>query len=249
LKLVNRFIFAVSILTRLPLPVIKFDAEEYGRSTSLFPLVGLLLGRILALFNKILILFPAEIKASFLVLLTVVLTGGIHLDGFIDSIDGLLGGESRERKLEIMRDSRVGAFGVAFGVCLLLLKYSLFLSVTQSQSSTQILLIVPALSRWGMSYSVATFPYARKEGLGRLFSVYSGTKELVFSTSIALILAYVILGTAGLFLLALTALVVFFTGKKIVGALGGLTGDIYGFINELLEVILLFTAYTFVQSF
>ncbi len=247
MKLVSRFIFAVSHLTRLPVPFIKFDPEEFGRSTSLFPIVGLLLGSIIALFNKILLLLPSELRASIFVLLTVILTGGMHLDGFMDSIDGLMSSKSREKKLEIMRDSRVGALGVAYGACLLLLKYSLFLCVTKSNWCTEILIIVPVFSRWGMSYAVTVFPYARSEGLGSLFKIYSGTKELVFATIIALAVAYFTVGASGFLLLAITAAVVFFTGKKISFVLGGLTGDVYGFINELLEVFLLFTAYVFVH--
>lgn len=245
MKVISRFIFAVSHLTRLPVPSIEFDPEELGRSTSVFPLVGLLLGGIIVAFNKILLLFPPEFRASVFVFLTVILTGGMHLDGFMDCIDGLMGGKSRERKLEIMRDSRVGALGVAYGTCLLLLKYSLFLCVIKSNWWMGIMIAVPVLSRWGMSYAVTVFPYARSEGLGSLFKTYSGTKELVFATLIALAVTFFTAGATCFLLLAVTAAVVFFTGKKITLALGGLTGDVYGFINELLEVVLLFTAFTF----
>lgn len=245
MKVVNRFIFAVSHLTRLPVPFIEFDPQEFGRSTAVFPLVGLLLGGIIASFNKLLLVFPPELRASIFVLLTVILTGGMHLDGFMDCIDGIMSGKSRERKLEIMRDSRVGALGAAYGTCLLLLKYSLFLCVIKSHWTTEILIAVPVFSRWGMSYALTVFPYARSEGLGSLFKIYSGTKELISATVVALAVTFLIAGKSSFLLLAVTAAAVFFTGRKITLVLGGLTGDVYGFINELLEVILLFTAFIF----
>ncbi len=184
--------------------------------------------------------FPAPALASLLVVGMVILTGGIHLDGFMDSIDGLFSGRSRERKLEIMRDSRTGAFGVIGVICLLLLKYSVFLGIS-GQNLIKTLMVVPALSRWGMSLAVVVFPYARPEGLGKIYALYTGKKELVWATVFAAVIAGAILGVLGIFLMALAGAVTCLVGRAITKELGGLTGDTYGFINELLEVLLLLT--------
>lgn len=237
------FLFALYQLTRLPLPAVPFDEISCGRSTAFFPVVGLFLGTILAALGWAAgWFFPVQVQAALLVFGMVILTGGIHLDGFMDSIDGLFSGRPRERKLEIMRDSRVGAFGVIGVVCLLLLKYNLLLGLTD-QTLMRVLPVVPALSRWGMSFAIIAFPYARQEGLGKIYASYTGVKELVGATIIAAAIAGVALGPQGIWLMALGGVVTCLVGRKITRELGGLTGDTYGFINELLEVILLLAVY------
>ncbi|NLI12680.1 MAG: adenosylcobinamide-GDP ribazoletransferase [Peptococcaceae bacterium] len=239
--------FALIHLTRLPLPAVKFNEVYCGRATAFFPAAGLILGLILAaLVWAAGWLVPAPVEASLLVVGMVVLTGGIHLDGFMDSIDGLFSGRPRERKLEIMRDSRVGAFGVIGVVCLLLLKYSLFLGMPH-QFLWKVLLVVPAVSRWCMCCAVIAFPYVRREGLGRIYKLHSGMKQLLMATVITAAVAGFALGLYGIWLTALGGVVTYLAGCRITKELGGLTGDIYGFINELLEVILLFTVYPWLE--
>jgi len=225
------------------MPTINFDEKACGRATLFFPAVGLFLGVLLAaLAWGAGFLFPAVVKTSLLVVGMVVLTGGMHLDGFMDSIDGLFSGRARERKLEIMRDSRVGAFGVIGVICLLLLKYNLLLELPDDVL-TKALLVLPVLSRWGMAIAVIAFPYARPDGLGKVYAVQSGPKELVGATIITVFAVILVLGLQGAWLIALAASTTWLVGKKIVKELGGLTGDTYGFINELLEVVLLVTVY------
>ena len=96
----------------------------------------------------------------------VVATGGLHLDGLADTCDGLFGGSSPPERLAIMRDSRVGTFGVLGVVCILLLRWAAFLSLT-SPIRRGALLLAPALGRWAMVGAVAALPYARPEGLGK----------------------------------------------------------------------------------
>lgn len=241
------FVFALTHLTRLPLPAITFNEESCGRSTAFFPAAGFFLGLILAALVWAAGWFlPHQVQASLLVAGMGILTGGIHLDGFMDSVDGLFSGRPRERKLEIMRDSRVGAFGVTGVVCLLLLKYSLLLGIPD-QILIKVLLVVPVLSRWSMCFAVIAFPYARQEGLGRIYKQYSGMKELIWATVVAASIAGIILGLYGVWLMALGGVVTYLAGKRIAKELGGLTGDVYGFINELLEVILLFAVYPLLE--
>lgn len=241
------FMLALIHLTRLPLPAIRFNEVSCGRSTAFFPAAGFILGLILAALVWATGWFvPEQVQASLLVAGMVVLTGGIHLDGFMDSIDGLFSGRPRERKLEIMRDSRVGAFGVTGVVCLLLLKYSLFLGIPD-QVLWKVLLVIPAISRWGMCYAVIAFPYVRQEGLGRIYKLHSGMKQLIWATVMAALIAGFTLGVYGVWLLALGGVITYLVGCRITKELGGLTGDIYGLINELLEVILLFAVYPFLE--
>lgn len=242
------FLFALYQLTRLPLPAVPFDEKACGRSAIFFPAVGCFLGTVLAVLAwASTLIFPVQVRSALLVAGMVVLTGGIHLDGFMDSIDGLFSGRPGERKLEIMRDSKVGAFGAIGVVCLLLFKYTLFLGMPV-ETLVKILPVVPALSRWGMSLAITVFPYAREEGLGKIYASYTGIKELVGATTVAAAIGGTVLGIKGICLIALSGLVTYLVGKKITGELGGLTGDIYGLINELLEVILLAAAYPMLKE-
>ena len=128
-----------------------------------FPLVGLLLGGVLVGADRLLtsVWHGNALHLALLLTLWVVLTGGLHVDGFLDSCDGLLGGRSAEQRLEIMRDPRVGSFAVIGGVLLMLLKFAALMAVVDR---TAALLLAPTLGRWCVSLAVVGFPYARPQG-------------------------------------------------------------------------------------
>ncbi|MBF7083061.1 adenosylcobinamide-GDP ribazoletransferase [Desulfallas sp. Bu1-1] len=232
------FCFALQHLTRIRLYTGAFDESTFGRSAAFFPAVGLLLG-LLVLAAGLLFkyLFPLPVVAALLVVTLVFLTGGIHLDGFMDTMDGIFSGRNRERKLEIMRDSRVGAFGVLGLACLLLLKYTAFLTMPP-ELMTQSILLAMTLSRWSMAYAIAFFPYARREGLGTLFHRYTGKREALAASASTLVFAGLIAGGAGFLLLLAAWGWVHFVGCKMTRELGGLTGDIYGATGETTEVLI-----------
>ncbi|MHB1421534.1 MAG: adenosylcobinamide-GDP ribazoletransferase [Bacillota bacterium] len=233
-----KILSALQLLTIIPVPGgAGHDPETLGRSARYFPLVGLILGLIVAgldlAANMVMHPIPADALA---VISLIFLTGGLHMDGLMDAADGLLSGRGRERALEIMRDSRVGAMGViAFG-SVLMLKVALLGGIDPSVK-IQALILVPVLSRWTMTVSAARFPYARKEpGLGKTYTEYTGWKEALIASLITLAAAYVLLGMWGLVL----ALFVFIAGQVVSGwmarRLGGMTGDTFGALNELMEV-------------
>src|SRR2546427_3629673 len=171
----KEFAAAVQFLSVLPVPgsTQLFNKDEVTPRLIIgceyFPLVGLLLALLLWLLVLILApLVPQLVLAALLVAALVILTGGLHLDGLMDSCDGLFGGSTRERKLEIMRDSRVGSFGVLGATCLLLLKFTLFASIA-SHSLPFVLLIALPSARWAMVLMLRVFPAARPSGLGAAF--------------------------------------------------------------------------------
>jgi adenosylcobinamide-GDP ribazoletransferase len=240
-------LFAFYQLTRLPLPGVPFEEKSCGRSTAFFPAVGLILGLILvALARGAQWCFPDQVRAALIVFSLVVLTGGIHLDGFMDSIDGLFSGRSQERKLEIMRDSRVGAFGVIGAICLLLAKYTLLLGLPD-KVLIPVLVAVPALSRWCMVIAVTSFPYARPEGLGKVYNAQAGNKELLAATLIAALVAGISINLLGAWLILAGGSFTYLACRRITRELGGMTGDTYGFINEMAEVILLAAVYPYLK--
>lgn len=229
---------ALQFLTLSP-PIVRrpFTPRELGRAVGFFPLVGALLGAVLAALDQLLLpLLPASVTAALLLGVWVVGTGALHIDGFLDSLDGLFGGYTPARRLEIMHDERVGAFGFAGGVLLLALKLT---TLTALPRRGPALLVAPTMARWGMSLSVTLFPYARAKGLGRAMKDHTGWQQVILSTAIALAVAWASGGPLGWLALALTSLLTWLVARFVLGRIPGLTGDIYGALCETLELALL----------
>jgi adenosylcobinamide-GDP ribazoletransferase len=202
-----------------------------------FPLVGLVIALIacLLLVIGLALHFPPLVLAALLTVALVWLTGGLHLDGLMDTCDGLFGSSRRERRLEIMRDSHVGAFGVLGGVCVVLLKFAIFASLDPRHLALALLIGLP-LARWAMVLAISLFPSARPAGLGAT-ARQTVTRPRVFIAAITSLLIALIVGQLiGLAVWVVCSLVALIMGIWITYALNGLTGDIYGAIAETTEI-------------
>jgi cobalamin 5''-phosphate synthase/cobalamin synthase len=235
----KNFLTALQFLTRIQ--IIRQDTvapEAFGASVKYFPLVGAVIGAILAAFVYLTgSWLPAHTLAAAVVILEVALTGGLHCDGLMDSADGLLSGRPRERMLEIMKDSRVGANGVmAFGL-LVLAKWSFLLDLLPV-GPLVVLFSMPVLGRLALVIAVTAFPYARPQGIGKAFADGGGRTALKIAAATAVILVAP-LGPAALAALAAAVLFAVAMGRSVSHTLGGLTGDIYGAVTELTEVVVL----------
>ena len=189
-------------------------------------------------------LFSAPLTAAFLVAALVIITRALHLDGLMDICDGVFGGFTPERRLEIMKDSRVGAFGVAGGVTVLLLKYAALVSLLTilEPGKEWALLLFPAISRWTMVVLLGAFPYVRSQGLGSPFHG-SGIKVSTSVAGLSMLAAALLLGGfAGLGLLLGATAVAWLMGWGLAKSLGGLTGDAYGAANEIIEMTVIIIA-------
>lgn len=229
---------AVQFLTVAP-PLVRrpFAPEELGRAVGWFALVGLLLGVALAGANTCFALcFPPGVSATLLLAGWVVATGALHLDGFLDSCDGLFGGRTPEARLGIMRDERAGAFSVIGGVLLLLVKYACLAALVDRTAS---LIVAPTVARWGMALAVVAFPYARPEGLGRAMKDHAGWRQIILASVTALLTATLAAGWLGIAVIGLAGVMTLAAAPWVVRRLGGLTGDIYGALCELLEALIL----------
>ncbi len=245
------FIAALQFLTSIPLPWRdKINPEALGRSLSYFPVVGLIIGLILIGVNWLLLLvLPPAVVNALLIVFLIVITGALHLDGLADTCDGIAGHRTVEERLEIMHDSRSGAFGVVGVVVLLLVKYVALNSIPSHLMMTT-LILMPAVSRWAIVYAIFTYPYARTTGLGRAFK--NGASWLRFTAATAIILLVAILLiplikltaplTIGGIWAITTLAAVYFKSK-----FSGLTGDNYGAINELAETSVLIIILVLVQ--
>lgn len=236
------FFIALQFLTWLPSPLRRaVSTVELGRAQAYFPLVGALLGVILALLDALLrTILPPTLASGLLVAALIALTGGLHLDGLIDSCDGLFTQRTPAERLAIMRDSRAGSFGVIGAAAVLLLKYA-GLTALDGPMRPAALVLTPVLARWAMVYALALFPYARASGKGTAFHGH-GRRPLLVATLSAAILAIALWPERGLFLLAAVAIATWLAGRFIVARLGGLTGDSYGALNEMAEVLVLIGA-------
>lgn len=208
-------------------------------------MVGLLLGvALLAVELWASRVFPPPLTAALLVVLMLVVTRGLHIDGLMDVCDGLFGGATPERRMEIMRDSRVGAFAVAGAVGVLLLKYGALVSLLalDPMGKALALLLFPMISRWTMVAALAAFPYARSQGMGSPFHQGNVWPATIVSAVIAALAAVLIGGIGGAGILVGATLLALVLGRGMFKMLGGLTGDTYGAINELVEVAVLAAA-------
>jgi adenosylcobinamide-GDP ribazoletransferase len=233
---------ALTFLTKLPWPWRgPADAGALARSLFWFPWVGALLGLgFWAAWAGLHRVLPAPAAAALLLALTVWVTGGLHLDGLADTADGLGGGHTPETALRIMKDSRVGAFGVISLVLALILKFSLFLSLAAQPDRTAALMLFPVVSRWGMVLLAYLSPYARPEGgLGQAMTLGVSRQVLAGASLSAWVLSVLILGAPGLVLFAAAAALVWLGSLYFHRRLGGITGDILGATNEVVEIVVL----------
>lgn len=254
---------AVQFLTVLPVRVAPprvthaVDGGETagaGMAAALpwFPLVGAALGALTALVDWALApVFAIGVRDVLLLALPLLLTGMLHADGFVDCCDALLGARSVERRLEILRDSRVGAYGALGGALLLLGRYAA-LGALAGPVRPVALVVAPLLGRWGIVYAVTRYRYARPAGLGALFR--SRPAHLLGASLVALVLlvatgagVVAVAGAGAAVVLAALVVAAFVVtlcwcvwASRRLG--GGLTGDTYGALNELVELAVLLLA-------
>jgi adenosylcobinamide-GDP ribazoletransferase len=221
----------------LPLPARwRLDERHLARATPWFPLVGLALGAVLAGADHLLAAYLAQpARDALIVVGAIALTGALHVDGLMDTCDGYFAAVPPRRRLEIMRDSHVGSFGVT-GVALLLLGKLSALASFGDAPRAAILLCVPLLGRWAMSLAVVCFPAGREEGLGRLVQAAARKRDLVLAGLISLGVCLVSLQAAGAIVWALVGLIAWLAGRGLTARLTGLTGDSYGALCELAEL-------------
>jgi len=234
----RRFAAAWSFLTPVPLGI-HYEREDFERCLGWFPVVGLALGALLAALGTILAsALPSTVAAAGVVAAYAILTGGLHLDGLADVFDGIGCRGDRERTLEVMRDSRVGAHGVVALVCGLLLRFAAVAALLEAGHAAAIVLgavvgravVVGAIVRW---------PYARARGLGTTFKEFARGDDLAWAFGIATVAAVAIGGPMALIAALLGVAAARTLAARVMDRVGGLTGDAYGALVEVSDVVVL----------
>jgi cobalamin 5'-phosphate synthase/cobalamin synthase len=249
----RRFTLAVTFLTGIPLKVEgEVSPGDLWGSMGWYPLVGLVMGLAAwAAYAGLVSFLPGLVAAALVVILLAVLTRGLHLDGLMDTADGVLSGAPRERALEIMKDHNVGAMGVAAAVLLLILKIAALGALSRADAAA------PLLAGWCAAralpaLNVYWWPYARAAGTGEAFTRDHTRGPLQLAGGL-LLAGVVVAGLAGLWaggagswyaglVIAAVAMGVGLGVQAVVAKrLGGLTGDVYGMGIEIAEAAALVT--------
>ncbi len=248
---VNGLVYAVRFLTIVPWPD-RSRAPGAGSPASLgaaaawFPLVGLGIGAVLVLVERATArIFPTLLAGLITVVTWKLLTGGLHLDGLADCLDGLAGHDA-EHRLAIMRDSRIGTFG-AMGLILVLLLDVGALAEVPSPQRWRVLLVAPVVGRAVPVVLARLFPPARPDGHGvdfrRGLRPFAG--PLAFGVAALVSMAF--LGAAGALAMTVAALVSVLFAKVMTRRLKGITGDVLGGAVELAELAVLLTVTAWVS--
>jgi len=233
----NSFFLALQFLTTIPV-MRSFNASDrqLGVSALFYPLIGLIIGCLLVTLASLLDHLSANIGASLVLILWVVLTGGLHLDGLADCADAWVGGlGDKQRSLEIMKDPAAGPIAVLVLVVIILLKWALLIEVIETQMTAR-LIVVAMLGRLALLLLMLSTSYIRKGGLGAIIVKHLPESAAKGLSVIGVLIGIYFLGWLAIALMLLTLFIIKYQAYK---RLGGVTGDVYGASVELSEVSLL----------
>lgn len=253
MKFVTGLLIAIQFFTAIPIRKnFPMDNKHLEKTIQSFPLVGLMQGLIYSglLYGLLEWTSFSPLAIAFMIwLATIIVTGGLHIDGWMDMSDAYFSYRDKKRRLEIMQDSRVGAFGVISLLVLLSSRFLFIYEVTVFQSSLSyfLIMIIPFLSKILMGMILLHVPAAKKDGMASYFKQAAGKHTLmIYPGYIVLLLGILILSDQHLLLPYLLMVLIiigyyFFIKKKAVHHFGGITGDIVGASVEGCENILWMT--------
>jgi len=236
----KRFLIALQFLTIFPIRIkSEVNEKDLGASLVWFPVVGALIGAVLAAILFIFSFLPHLVTIALVLIASIVLTGAIHLDGFTDTCDGFLSAKSKEKILEIMRDSRIGTMGAVGITCLLLFKFTILVSIPKD-ILWKALIMTAVFARWCQCLACYMSGYAREEGKARYFIEHAAGKGVLSGAVFTLVMFILLLRLKGLILFFICLLPVFLSIQFVKRKIGGMTGDTIGAVSEIAEVAVLF---------
>ena len=243
LPVIRRFLIAVQFMTRLPVGRSLNSSEaELGKAAAFFPLVGVIVGSgaalVFVLLHRVL---PAPASVLCAIIFTVFITNGFHEDGLADTFDGFGGGWTKDRVLEIMRDSRIGTYGALALIFVILAKLNFLASLPQGQV-WRLMIVGHTAARWTTLPLCVWLPYARVDGQGKLVAKQVGALEILMGTVTLVAVLLLVSWPAAVAALVVTGLMTLLCGLYFRLRLQGITGDCLGAANQLTEVSLYLTA-------
>ncbi len=235
------FLAALRFLTSIPTPWWRgASRKEFAGSLPYYPVIGLLIGLLLAAIYWLTSSFlPIWVSSAVIVTALVIITGGMHLDGLIDAIDGAAAShKDSDIGKDVMKKPGIGAFGAVAAILVLVLKIVLVASIPDEWMAAS-LIMMPVVSRWTMVYTIFAYPYARPQGAGNELKQATTRRVFLIATAVTLSIAIVIDGWASLALIIPVWLFTIIAANYFRRRFSGLTGDTYGAISEMAEVLIL----------
>ena len=240
MSIINSFFIAISMYSRIPVPRVDWEKENMRYAMCFFPMIGVVIGAVMYLAGWLLdkTSVGGLFRGVVFTLIPIMITGGIHMDGFMDTMDALGSWGDREKKLEILKDSHAGAFAILGMGC-----YLMWSMAVWSELPAEVLRVCCVsfvLSRALSGFSVVTFPAARNSGLLKMFQ--DGAQKKVVRITMCLYVAAAVIMMAVMNARAMTGAV---TGVMIAylyyivvsrKQFGGVTGDLAGFFLETAEL-------------
>lgn len=240
MSIINSFFIALSMYSRIPVPRVDWEKENMRYAMCFFPMIGVVIGVVMYLAGWLLdkTSVGGLFRGVVFTLIPIMITGGIHMDGFMDTMDALGSWGDREKKLEILKDSHAGAFAILGMGC-----YLMWSMAVWSELPAEVLRVCCVsfvLSRALSGFSVVTFPAARNSGLLKMFQ--DGAQKKVVRITMCLYVAAAVIMMAVMNARAMTGAV---TGVMIAflyyivvsrKQFGGVTGDLAGFFLETAEL-------------
>ncbi|MFT8349842.1 adenosylcobinamide-GDP ribazoletransferase [Clostridium saccharoperbutylacetonicum] len=241
-KLYKSFIMALSMFTILPTPYIEWDDEGVKNMMKLYPIIGLIVGGIWSVVYYLLSFFYCSIilKSVIVMIVPFIVTGMLHLDGFMDVCDAILSRRDREEKLRILKDSRTGAFSVISLLILFFLQFGGMYSVVEKNIKFYLLILIPIISRSIVAYFLLSRTTIKESTLGTYFKKGTNIKDriiMLISLLIMLVIAFVLLRVYGVILILAVIISVALAVEKCRKEFGGISGDVAGFALVVGEVV------------
>jgi adenosylcobinamide-GDP ribazoletransferase len=241
-KLYKGFIMALSMFTVLPTPYIEWDDEGARNMMKFYPLIGLIVGGIWSIIYYLVNTINVSIilKSVIIMIVPFIVTGMLHLDGFMDVCDAILSRRDREEKLRILKDSATGAFAVISLVILFFLQFGCIYTILEKNISFYILILIPIVSRSVVAYFLLSRTTIKESTLGTYFKKGTNIQDkiiMIVSLIIMIIISFVLLRFYGILLVLLITLGITWAVEKCKKEFGGISGDVAGFALVVGEVI------------
>jgi adenosylcobinamide-GDP ribazoletransferase len=229
------FLIGLQFLTQLPIRTKRSTPNHIANSYYFYPIIGFLIGAGAVLVRRILmIVFPLSFSIAIVLAFLVWISGGLHEDGLADVADAMGGGWTRDDRLRIMKDSRIGAFGASILILALLAKYAALTSMNAARLDASIV-TAQILGRWAF-LPMGYFNRYAQEGLGSEFMKGLSAKAVVVATILSIAGVIVLCRIQGILALAMAAVIIALTSIYFRRRIGGVTGDCFGATFQFVEI-------------
>lgn len=241
-KLYKGFIMSLSMFTVLPTPYVEWDDEGVKNMMKFYPIIGLIVGCIWSIiyyFTDILNI-SIILKSAIIMIVPFIITGMLHLDGFMDVCDAILSRRDKEEKLRILKDSATGAFAVISLVILFFLQFGGIYSVVEKKIPFYILITIPIVSRSVVAYYLLSRTTIKESTLGTYFKKGTNINDkiiMIITLLIMLAVLFILLDVSGVLLVLLITLTIKWAVEKCKKEFGGISGDVAGFALVVGEVV------------